>query len=286
MERDDIGPMAHRGAPAAPLVVALAFAMAPWCLTAGCASWARAHFAHPTEGRDLEEVVAITDEVGALAGAGRADELAALVDGEAHKALLVLCAEQTYERSPRVRQTVDLVEDFAFLAVAASVMTRQAVLSAEDIRRGLDWAARQITAAVQEEWKTSLSPGSLLEGAAAGLGATPAERSRALADSLIAAQPARCHFERSIASYRLWLLAHRDWGKAESSRTFQSWKSKVDRGALSVADCDGAKLVLLLTANHGARLRPAAWRLFSAAEWPSVQPRLDDLAHLGRERAR
>jgi hypothetical protein len=250
----------------------------------GCASYAREHFAHRTVGRDLDEARALAEEVGALASAGRADELAARVDGEAEKALLVLLAEQAYEQSPRIQQTVDFVEDAAFLMAAASVLTRGKVLSDEDLRRGVAWAMGQIGDAVRAERKTGGSPLSLLDGLGAELAGTPAERAQSLAGSLVEVRLVDCHFERAIASYRLWLLGHRDWGCAESSRTFRDWKAKVDRGALVVDRCQGARLVLLLTANRREPLRAAGWRHFSDDEWPSIEPRLDGLAHIGQSR--
>jgi hypothetical protein len=105
----------------------------------------------------------------------------------------------------------------------------------------------------------------------------PEQKSARLLRELVAQGQPECHFERVLVSYRAWLVRYAEWGLAETSKSFQYWKKRIDKVHLVEMSCrDGEEL--LIESSYGGSLMLSAWRFFPREEWRLVEPKLARLA--------
>ncbi|MDP2272732.1 MAG: hypothetical protein Q8N23_09095 [Archangium sp.] len=209
------------------------------------------------------------------------EEIAARLDVDGRKALLVFGASLAYEKRERIKAAVDQVNAAVVLAIMFEVLGAwDGVQANASIDDSVTRASQAINAQLEKDF--GLSGDRLLEGKpdvlsafASQLKETRAQSARRLVGSLSSQTLSGCHSVGLIVSYDLRLLRFTSWEHADLSRTFAAWKKRARSLHLAELVCDQrAGLLLLSTEDGHPGPRIVGWRFSTADEHARLTSRL------------
>ena len=223
--------------------------------------------------RDLQ-YVAKGDELVALSSAARSfaadaqekrlEPIAASLDVEGRKAILIFGASLGYEKRERIKAAIDQVNASLVLSIVFEVL---GAWNGEQADALVGDAVARASLAINDQLERDFGvSGDVVESFTAQLTEKREQTAARLASGLSTESLTGCRFNRLLVSYDLRLLRFTSWEHADRSRTFVAWKKRARSVHLAEVVCDQkAGLLLLSIDDQHPAPRPVAWR-FSSPE--------------------
>ncbi len=209
------------------------------------------------------------------------EEIAARLDIDGRKALLVFGASLAYEKRERIKGAVDQVNAAVVLAIMFEVLGAwDGVKANASIDDSITRASQAINAQLEKDF--GITGDRLLDGKtdvlsafASQLKETRAQSARRLVGSLGTETLSGCRPIGLIVSYDLRWLRFTSWEHADLSRTFVAWKKRAHSLHVAELVCDQRSALLLLSTEDG-HLEPriVGWRFSPADEHARLTARL------------
>jgi hypothetical protein len=203
----------------------------------------------------------------------RLEPIAARLDVEGRKALLVFGASLAYEKRERIKSALDQVNCAVVLAIVFEVLGAWSADQADaSVGDAVERASRVIKDQLEKDFGVS---GGVVESFTAQLTEKREETAARLVASLAGEELTGCQFTRLLVSYDLRLLRFTSWDHADLSRTFVAWKKRARSVHVAELVCEQKRGLLLLSSDdeHPAP-RPVAWRFSSQEEHARIIGRL------------
>ncbi len=195
------------------------------------------------------------------------ETIAARLDVDGRKALLIFGASLAYEKRERIKAAVDQVNAAVVLAIMFEVLGAWDGVQANAlIDDSVTRASQAINAQLEKDFGVSgdrllESKTDLLSAFAAQLEETPAQSAIRLVGSLKDERLSACRLSGFVVSYDLRLLRFTSWAHADLSRTFVAWKKRARSLHVAELVCDQRAGLLLLSIEDGhTEPRVVGWR--------------------------